>query len=161
MGGDDNARRAAHPRPRGYDHVLLDLDGCLWIGDRAVPRAPEAVAALRAAGKRLAFLTNDARHAPEELVRKLWRLGFQASVQEVVTCGAALQFVLASRPDKGAAFVDRRPAPRRPRRRGRHARGQQHGVRHRAPTSWWSPSTTTCTTASCGSPRRPCCAARS
>ena len=88
-----------------YDHVLIDLDGCLWVGDHVVPRAPEAVAALRAAGKRLAFLTNDARHAPEDLVRKLWRLGFQASVQEVVTCGAALQFVLASRPDKGAAFV--------------------------------------------------------
>ena len=88
-----------------YDHIFIDLDGCLWVGDRVVPRAPEAVAALRTAGKRLAFLTNDARHAPEDLVRKLWRLGFQASVQEVVTCGAALQFELATRPDKGAAFV--------------------------------------------------------
>ena len=38
-------------------------------------------------------------------MRKLWRLGFQASVDEVVTCGAALQFVLAERRDGGAAFV--------------------------------------------------------
>ena len=38
-------------------------------------------------------------------MRKLWRLGFQASVDEVVTCGAALQFVLAERSDGGAAFV--------------------------------------------------------
>ena len=88
-----------------YDHVLLDLDGCLWIGDEAIEGAVEAVAALREAGKGIAFLTNDVRHAPEEFVRKLWRLGFQASVDEVVTCGAALQFVLAERSDGGAAFV--------------------------------------------------------
>ena len=38
-------------------------------------------------------------------MRKLWRLGFQASVDEVMTSGAALQFVLADRGERGAAFV--------------------------------------------------------
>jgi HAD superfamily hydrolase (TIGR01450 family) len=88
-----------------YDHVLLDLDGCLWVGDDALEGAPEAVAALREAGKGIAYITNDVRHAPDYFVRKLWRLGFQASLDEVVTCGAALQFVLAERRDGGAAFV--------------------------------------------------------
>ena len=88
-----------------YDHVLLDLDGCLWIGDDAVEGAPEAVAALREAGKGIAFLTNDVRHAPDHFVRKLWRLGYQASLAEVVTVGAALQFSLAERPPGGSAFV--------------------------------------------------------
>jgi HAD superfamily hydrolase (TIGR01450 family) len=88
-----------------YDHVLLDLDGCLWVGDEPVDGSVEAIAALREAGKGIAFLTNDVRHAPEEFVRKLWRLGFQASVDEVVTCGATLQFVLAERAQRGAAFV--------------------------------------------------------
>ena len=93
------------PALNAYDHVLLDLDGCLWVGDRAAEGAPEAVAALRAAGKGIAFLTNSARQAPEEYVRKLWRLGFQAGAHEVVTSGAALQFVLASRQERRAAFV--------------------------------------------------------
>ena len=93
------------PALNAYDHILLDLDGCLWVGDRAAEGAPEAVAALRAAGKGIAFLTNSARQAPEEYVRKLWRLGFQAGAHEVVTSGAALQFVLASRQERGAAFV--------------------------------------------------------
>jgi HAD superfamily hydrolase (TIGR01450 family) len=88
-----------------YDHVLLDLDGCLWLGDKALDGAPDAVAALREAGKGLAFITNDVRHAPEDFVRKLWRLGFQASVDEIVTSGAALQYVLAERHETGAAFV--------------------------------------------------------
>jgi HAD superfamily hydrolase (TIGR01450 family) len=88
-----------------YDHVLLDLDGCVWVGDEALEGATEAVATLREAGKGIVYITNDVRHAPDHFVRKLWRLGFQASLDEVVTCGTALQFVLAERRDGGAAFV--------------------------------------------------------
>jgi glycerol 3-phosphatase-2 len=99
-----------NPALERYDHVLLDLDGCLWVGEDALPDAPAAVGLLRETGKGIAFLTNDARHAPEEFVRRLWRLGFQAAVDEVVTCGAALQFTLAGREDGGAAYVVGAPA---------------------------------------------------
>jgi len=92
------------PRIRPYDQVLLDLDGCLWVGDRACEGAVDAVTALREAGAQVLFLTNDVRHAPEEFVRKLWRLGFQASLAEIVTVGAALQFHLSGR-GRGSAFV--------------------------------------------------------
>jgi HAD superfamily hydrolase (TIGR01450 family) len=81
-----------------YDSVVLDLDGCVWVGEACTPGAPEAIAELRAAGKRLAFLTNDGRQSPEEYVRKLWGLGVQASLEEVVTVGAAIQHFLAGRP---------------------------------------------------------------
>ena len=83
------------PALEPYDHILLDLDGCVWIGDVPTPRAVEAIAALRAGGKHVAFLTNDGRHADDDFVRKLWRLGFQASREEIVTVGGALQHVLA------------------------------------------------------------------
>lgn len=88
-----------------YDHLLIDLDGTLWLGEEPIDGALEAIDALRQAGKGLAFLTNDVRHSPEEHVRKLWRLGFRASLDEVVTVGAALQFLLAERGGGGAAFV--------------------------------------------------------
>jgi HAD superfamily hydrolase (TIGR01450 family) len=91
-------------RIRPYKHVLLDLDGCLWVGDDACDGAVDAVAALRETGASVLFLTNDVRHAPEDFVRKLWRLGFQASLAEVVTVGSALQFQLAGR-ERGSAFV--------------------------------------------------------
>jgi HAD superfamily hydrolase (TIGR01450 family) len=90
---------------RRYDQVLLDLDGCVWVGEEPTERAPEALAALREAGKHIVFLTNDVRSSPEDFVRKLWRLGFQASLHEVITCGAALQYALAGRRAGGAAFV--------------------------------------------------------
>ena len=93
------------PTLRRYDHLLLDLDGCLWIGDEALPGAVDAVATLREADKSVLFLTNDVRNPPEGFVRKLWRLGFQASVDEVLSVGAALQFALAERDRRGTAYV--------------------------------------------------------
>jgi glycerol-1-phosphatase len=90
---------------RGYDHVLLDLDGCVWIGGEPTPRAPEAILALRAAGKRVAFVTNDSRYGLEDFVRRLWASGIQASVEEVVTVGAALQHQLAERHEGARAVV--------------------------------------------------------
>jgi HAD superfamily hydrolase (TIGR01450 family) len=88
-----------------YDHVLLDLDGCVWVGDAPTPRAREAVAALREARKGIAFVTNDGRHGDDDYVRKLWRLGFQASREEVVTVGGAMQHVLAESEHRTAFVV--------------------------------------------------------
>ena len=97
---------ALTPLAAAYDHLLLDLDGCVWVGEEPTPRAVEAVTALRDARKGVAFVTNDGRLGGEEFVRKLWRLGFQASREEVVTVGGAIQHWLAERRDRAAsAFV--------------------------------------------------------
>jgi HAD superfamily hydrolase (TIGR01450 family) len=107
MRADDNDRRVPLTAiARRYRHFLLDLDGCLFVGDTPTERAAKAVTALREASKGIVFLTNEVGSSPEEIVRKLWRLGFQASLDEVMTAGAALQFRLASsHPSGGAAFV--------------------------------------------------------
>ncbi|MDQ3631931.1 MAG: HAD-IIA family hydrolase, partial [Actinomycetota bacterium] len=88
-----------------YDHVLLDLDGCVRVGEAATPRADEAVAALRAGGKGVAFITNDPALTPEEVVRQLWSLGVRAALDEVVTVGGAIQHVLAETRRWRTAFV--------------------------------------------------------
>lgn len=93
----------------GYDSVVLDLDGCVWVGEVSTPGAAEAIAELRHAGKRIVFLTNDGRRSPEEYVRKLWGLGVRASLEEVVTAGAAIQHFLAGR-QRAAAYVIGSPA---------------------------------------------------
>jgi glycerol 3-phosphatase-2 len=88
-----------------YDNVLLDLDGCVWVGNECTRGAPEAIGELRAAGKSLAFITNDSRRSPEEYVRKLWSLGLRASLEEVVTVGGAVQHVLAERQRRGVYVI--------------------------------------------------------
>jgi glycerol-1-phosphatase len=93
------------PLLAGYDNVILDLDGCVWVGDKPTPGAADAVAELRSAGKQLAFLTNNAWNSPEEYVRQLWALGIQASLEEIVTSGAAVQFMLAGRERRNALVI--------------------------------------------------------
>lgn len=88
-----------------YDQFILDLDGCVRVGDEAVPGSPEAVAALRAAGKRVVFATNNSWQSGEDQVRQLWSLGIQASVPDVVTVGGALQHLLAETLSGRSAFV--------------------------------------------------------
>ena len=88
-----------------YDNVILDLDGTVWVGEAATPRAPEAITALRAAGKQLAFVTNDAGHSAEEYVQKLWSIGCTAAVEEIVSVGAAIQYVLAEMDPGAAVYV--------------------------------------------------------
>jgi HAD superfamily hydrolase (TIGR01450 family) len=106
MRADDNDRRVPlSALARRYQHFLIDLDGCVYVGDDPTDRAADAVTALREAAKGIVFLTNTVGSSPEEIVRKLWRLGFQASLDEVMTAGAALQFLLAERPGRDTAFV--------------------------------------------------------
>ena len=96
-----------------YDQFILDLDGCVWIGEEPTPRAVETLEALRDAGKRLAFATNDPRSATEDYVARLWRLGVRASLGDVVTVGGAVQHLLAESRSGRTAFVIGTPSLRR------------------------------------------------
>jgi HAD superfamily hydrolase (TIGR01450 family) len=96
---------ALSPLASRYDQFILDLDGCVWIGGEPTPGAVEAISELRESGKRLAFATNDPRSATEDYVTRLWALGVQASVADVVTVGGAVQHLLAETRSGRTAFV--------------------------------------------------------
>jgi HAD superfamily hydrolase (TIGR01450 family) len=93
------------PIAQRYDQFILDLDGCVWVGDEATPRAVEAIDALRDAGKEVAYATNDPRSATEDYVARLWKIGIRASVRDVVTVGGAMQHLLAETRSGMTAFV--------------------------------------------------------
>ncbi len=93
------------PLLQRYDQVVLDLDGCVWVGDEPVPGSPEAIAELRAAGKRVAFATNNSWHPAEDQVARLWGHGIQASLGDVVTVGGAMQHLLNETRAGRSAFV--------------------------------------------------------
>jgi glycerol-1-phosphatase len=90
---------------RGYDQLILDLDGCVWIGGEPIPGSVDAIAALREAGKRVAFVTNNPRRADEDYVQTLWGIGVQASLADVVTVAGAVQHLLAETRHGRTAFV--------------------------------------------------------
>ncbi len=96
---------ALSPLVERYEQLIIDLDGCVWLGDEAIEGSVEAIERLREAGKRLAFATNNSRRTGEDYVRKLWGMGIQASLGDVVTVGGATQHLLAETRRGMTAFV--------------------------------------------------------
>ncbi|HJQ42158.1 MAG TPA: HAD-IIA family hydrolase [Jatrophihabitantaceae bacterium] len=85
------------PLAQRYDVALLDLDGVVYVGRHAVAGAPDALAAARAAGMRLAFVTNNAARPPTDVAAHLRELGIAADADEVITSSQAAAGYLADR----------------------------------------------------------------
>jgi len=98
-------RGCDRPLCEAYDVALLDLDGVVYVGQRAVPGAPEALAKARAAGQRTAFVTNNASRTPGAVAALLTRVGVPATEQDVVTSAQAAARLLAERLPRGAKVL--------------------------------------------------------
>jgi HAD superfamily hydrolase (TIGR01450 family) len=80
---------------------LFDLDGTVYRGEALVPGADRVIAALRAEGRRVAFLSNKPLQTRADYAAKLTRLGIPAVAEDVVNSSLALARHLA-RLDPGA-----------------------------------------------------------
>ena len=98
-------RESARPLTELHDVALLDLDGVVYVGSDAVPGAPEALAAAREGGMRLAFVTNNAARPPGAVADHLTELGIPAKAAEVVTSAQAAARYLAERLPGGASVL--------------------------------------------------------
>jgi 4-nitrophenyl phosphatase len=74
---------------------ILDLDGVIWLAERPIPGAAEAVAKLRDAGQRPLFVTNNSSPRVGTLVEKLEGLGVPAEPEEIVTSAQAAATLVA------------------------------------------------------------------
>ena len=95
------------PRPLcvTYDVALLDLDGVVYRGDEPVPYAAEAIAAARAAGMRMEFVTNNASRTPAAVVAHLASVGVPATEAEVATAAQAAATLLGTLVRAGARVL--------------------------------------------------------
>jgi glycerol 3-phosphatase-2 len=87
-----------------YDAILLDLDGVLYRWPEPIPGSSEAVERLRAAGKGVAFVTNNSSRTPEQVVERLASVGVRAEPGEIVTSALATAALLQER-GVASAFV--------------------------------------------------------
>jgi HAD superfamily hydrolase (TIGR01450 family) len=97
------------PLADSYDGFLIDLDGTVWVGGDPVPGAADALAALRSAGRRLVFVTNDSRASGGELAERLGESGIEAGPEDVLTAGAVTARA-AARTGARRAYVIGAPA---------------------------------------------------
>ena len=68
----------------GIRGFIFDLDGCVWNGNVLNPGAREVLTALHAAGRQLAFISNNSRATGAHLRQRLHALGV-AVAQHVLT----------------------------------------------------------------------------
>src|SRR5947208_13356183 len=89
MDRQDGAPRAASFRlpHRGW---LFDLDGTVYRGEMPVPGAAETIAAFRAAGRRVAFLSNKPLATRADYAAKLTRLGIPTVADDVISSSLVL-----------------------------------------------------------------------
>lgn len=93
-------------RPRfPYRGWLFDLDGTVYLGERLIPGADTAIAALRAAGRRVVFLSNKPVQTRTEYAAKLTRLGVPASPDDVINSSLVLARYLRDRDPGAPVFV--------------------------------------------------------
>ena len=69
---------------------LFDLDGTVYLGEALLPGAVETIAALRADGRRVAFLSNKPLYTRADYAEKLTRLGIPTAAAEVVNSSIVL-----------------------------------------------------------------------
>ncbi len=86
---------------RVYRGYAMDLDGTVYLGDRLLPGADRAVNALRRAGARVVFLSNNPLYTREQYAEKLTRLGIPTPPGDVLNSSLALVRYL-SRTSPGA-----------------------------------------------------------
>ncbi len=68
---------------------LLDCDGVVWLAEQVIEGAPEAVAALRASGVRVVFLTNNSFPKRSDHLAKLERMGIPTDPEDILTSSMA------------------------------------------------------------------------
>ena len=73
-----------------YRGWLFDLDGTVYLGEQLIPGAAEAIAALREAGRRVAFLSNKPLQTRDDYAAKLSRLGVPATAGDVINSSLVL-----------------------------------------------------------------------
>ncbi|MEU3657537.1 HAD hydrolase-like protein [Streptomyces sp. NPDC032161] len=105
--------QASRTRPSGsgtalseaYDTALLDLDGVVYAGGRAIAHAVDSLGAARDGGMRLAYVTNNALRTPDAVAAHLTELGIPAGPTDVITSAQAVARLMAEQLPAGARVL--------------------------------------------------------
>ncbi len=92
---------------RGY---IFDLDGTVYLGDNAIPGAVQTIAALRAQGCGVVFLSNKPLQPREVYAKKLTRLGIPTPTDDVINSSQVLtQYLVQEMADATVFIIGEQP----------------------------------------------------
>ncbi|MGH3715881.1 MAG: HAD-IIA family hydrolase [Micromonosporaceae bacterium] len=88
-----------------YDLLLFDLDGVVYVGERAVPAAADVLTELHRRDAAICYVTNNASRRAETVAALLGRLGVPADAREVLTSAQAAAELMGVRLAVGAPVL--------------------------------------------------------
>ena len=88
-----------------YQGYILDLDGTIYLSQRAIPGAPETVRRLREAGCCVTFVSNKPLEPRGRYAEKLTRLGIPTEAADVLTSGHVLGRWLVAKAPGARVYV--------------------------------------------------------
>ncbi|MEU6123934.1 HAD hydrolase-like protein [Streptomyces sp. NPDC047123] len=108
-----SAGRSVRTRPDGsgralsevYDTALLDLDGVVYAGGRAIAHAVESLGTAREGGMHLAYVTNNALRTPDAVAEHLTELGIATEGSDVITSAQAAARLVSEQVPQGARVL--------------------------------------------------------
>lgn len=93
-----------------YSAYLFDLDGTIYLGDTLLPGAAETIMALRKAGRRTIFLSNNPTKTRSQYMAKLTHLGIPTSVDDIINSSFVMvQWLLHEMPEARLFVVGEEP----------------------------------------------------
>jgi NagD protein len=82
-----------------YKAYIFDQDGTIYLGNRLLPGASDTISALRKAGSRTIFLSNNPTKTCEQYAEKLTALGIPTGVEDIVNSSYVMvQWLLENTP---------------------------------------------------------------
>ncbi|MET9918479.1 HAD hydrolase-like protein [Streptomyces sp. NPDC006435] len=88
-----------------YDTALLDLDGVVYAGGRAIVHAVDSLGTARDGGMHLAYVTNNALRTPAAVAEHLTELGIPAEPTDVITSAQAVARLMADQLPAGSRVL--------------------------------------------------------
>ncbi len=85
-----------------FETLLLDLDGVIYEGGRAIVDAIESITALRAKGVQVGFITNNASRTSEAIAKQLRDFGLELNAEDVITSAQAGALLLKNLVPQGS-----------------------------------------------------------
>ncbi|KAM9224961.1 haloacid dehalogenase-like hydrolase domain-containing protein 2 [Dugong dugon] len=96
---------------RALKAVLVDLSGTLHVEDAAVPGAQEALKRLRGAPVMIKFVTNTTKESKQDLLKRLKKLEFDISEDEIFTSLTAARNLVEAKQVRPMLLIDDRALP--------------------------------------------------
>ncbi len=80
-----------------YRAVILDLDGCVYVGNKPTEGAAEALGKLKQLGVKILYVTNNPGKTSEEFAEKLRGMGIDCDADEFFTVAEAVAAYIRSK----------------------------------------------------------------